>query len=60
MHQSDVKNAPSENEFSILNSESDFMPDAYIHRNVRVKVNPKQAKGGRNQDAACSDALPVQ
>ena len=22
-------------------------------------LNPKQAKGGRNQDAACLDALPV-
>ena len=23
-------------------------------------INPKQAKGGRNQDAACLDTLPVQ
>ena len=24
-----------------------------------ISFNPKQAKGGRNQDAACLDALPV-
>ena len=25
-----------------------------------AEINPKQAKGGRNQDAACLDTLPVQ
>ena len=32
---------------------------AWINNQVQT-FNPKQAKGGRNQDAACSDALPVQ
>ena len=26
----------------------------------KLRFNPKQAKGGRNQDAACLDTLPVQ
>ena len=27
---------------------------------IPCSFNPKQAKGGRNQDAACLEALPVQ
>ena len=31
-----------------------------VQSKIVFDLNPKQAKGGRNQDAACLDTLPVQ
>ena len=39
---------------------SDKKQNGCCWKDIMLMFNPKQAKGGRNQDAASLDALPVQ